>query len=404
MTDIAKSQGGSALAGGGSRPVYVARAAVCLVRMPVDTKPMFTTPEARELSTGVSASVLKALEHDPRIASARAARASEIHNASTTTFLAIKDDEDSIVDSIEEYQALRLNEPIIFTVRVPAKNQYKYRGVDDIPSDEYLAVWDGQALIVQWSQETPRRTQSGGHVVIDVLGDAVKTAGYELVVIACAPTCHHRFLHADFVAFETDEPSDHFHADSEPHSSASVIVPWSKPADDLENLRRLHGALAPAMHEHGLAMSTAFAVAYLEHRARVDADVVLKITHDRATRRRFPHITGAVVDGWRMRGTRAFSRELVADLWYALVSLDTRKNDWVAVSSRLRELAEADGFHEVEALTDVRNKAMERIELETLKAAVQEVSARQEGRVLAWATFSGAVAAIGGTVIGSLLR
>jgi hypothetical protein len=383
--------------------IYVARSAVCLLRLPRGFAPMFTTPQARDLANGVANEVCSKLESDPRVVTAKRQGPHEVHNARTDKFLGIDDEAENAVTAIVEYLSLRLNEPIVFEVRVPRKNQYKYRGVDDVPSDEYLAAWDGQSLFVQWTQTAAFSTGSGGHVVLDILAQAVRAAGYEIEIIACAPTCHHRFLHVDYVTFE-GEPPDHFHLNGEVSIGESVTTPWSLPLSPLQNLQIIYERLATITELYGEAVSVATAVQHLESEARMDAEVVLKIAHQRSSRRRLPNIFGWVTDTWKLRGSSSYSRELTAELWYALVSIDTKKHRWVTIERRLRQLSDEHGLSEVSSILDVNNTAMESIDVEILKSSVQEVSARREGNVLAMATFVGALAALAGAALGSVLQ
>jgi hypothetical protein len=97
-------------------------------------------------------------------------------------------------------EALEVTPPIMFRIQVPIKNQPLREGrYADIPSDSYWAAWNGITLVVMWSQYDDEIPMSGGHVVIDVLRDAVAASGAKLVNQACSSGCSFKFIHSTMV-------------------------------------------------------------------------------------------------------------------------------------------------------------------------------------------------------------
>lgn len=190
--------------------VFITRVAVCVLRLPEDAGSMFTTPEARSFAESLQGKFEKALQLDSRVAEVIAVPAHPFDNAATDTYWEVRIEADKLTDAFARYEGLRFNRPTVFRVRVPAKNQPRYRSLDDVPADEYLVAWDGQGVVVQWEQDSPRSTGSGGHIVLSLLEELGQSIGLSVEVIACATHCHHRFVHADFVSFSGEHDHDQF--------------------------------------------------------------------------------------------------------------------------------------------------------------------------------------------------
>ncbi|GEM_PF-4464080 len=384
--------------------IFVVRVAAAVLRLPKGSNPMFLSDEARELADSAWDAIGEALLSDPRVKSvpprSEGARA---NNARTVKYSEVDDDADDILSTVNDFYGLRLNQPMRFAVHVPRKNQLKYRNIDDVPAETYDAVWDGEFLMVQWEQDSPRRANSGGHVVIEVLAQAVTAAGWGLSQIACTTGCLHRFLHADFVTFADVPDAESFEVPSYGGVGGSVVTPWGKPKDAWENLARMHHAVYNAVGLYTVGRTQADAIMFLERVARADVETLLEVAHRRATRRRFPHIIGSVVDSWNLIGAGRITRELTSELWVALVRLDTLRRAWATTDDRLRRAVNESGLGAVKAVQDIDQDAVRSVELDLLKASVQEISTRRDGRLLALVTFVGALAALSGGLVGALI-
>lgn len=392
-----------AVGGDAAEPVFIARAAVCVLRLPDSADSMFTTPEARRFADEVQEKIETALEADSRVSEVIHVRSSAVDNASTHSYWKIHDDQEKLTDSFDGYEGLRFNRVTVFRVRVPLKNQPRYRNMDDVPSDDYLVVWDGESAIVQWEQDSPRSTGSGGHVVLALLEEVVAATGYEVEVVACAPTCHHRFVHADFVSFSGEHDHDEFQINGSALIGSTVETPWGKRPSDIENLNHTYRALQGPLAVYGQARSLATFILFLEHRARGDSADVLAIAHQRASRSTIRHPRQWVRDTWALRGSRRESRELMSGLWLALVTIDSQRRVWRALERRLRESLRTARMPVLVSELDVDTAQIEAQDVSLLKDSVAELGARTEGRQLLLATGSGAVAALAGAALAALL-
>lgn len=381
--------------------IFVVRTAAAVMRLPSDASPMFMSEEARSRARQAGQEVRDALERDPRVASMAEVNHFSALNARTTEYVEVDTKSPNVLDVLTDYLGLRLNEPLEFLVHVPAKNQPLYRGAKDLPADDYWVLWDGDTVLVQWEQADSSRSHSGGHIVLDVLGDAVKKAGLELSVIACSPGCLHRFLHVDFATFS--EANSAMFDTSRSETAGSIIVPWARPEDPWENIRKLWAAIGNIVPQYAQAKTQALAVLGMEYRARAGVQAVLEIAHKRVTKRTAPHLVGWVVDSFALFGSRRFTKQRMSELWVALVEIDTRRRSWADAERHLTDLCEQEGLGGSDTLKDVDQRAVESIDVGLLRDTIQELSARREGRMLVTVTLVGAVAALIGTLAGALL-
>lgn len=374
---------------------YIVRAAVCPLRLPPSTRSMFTTPAAHRFADDLQDKMEAALRSDVRVTEVLdIGRNEHIDNAKTSTYWKIEASSAKLTDALMQFEALHFNQPILFRVRVPVKNQPTYRSMADVPADEYLVAWDGLNLLVQWEQDSARSTGSGGHVVQHIIEELSRKIGLDAQIIACAQTCHHRFLHADFVSFVSGTGDGAFKLTGDAVIGITAQTPFSSSTEELEHLKRMYGAIRAPLTRYGIAKSMESAIRYLDWRARKDVDSMLEITYARAGRSRFPHLIAAAKDIWSLRGTRVLGRELVAGLWLALMSTETIKSNWTSEHSRLKQdLAESGMFKLADAF-DVGYKTVKEQDVSMIRDAVQEIATRSEGRNLFAATIGGALAAI----------
>lgn len=387
-------------------PMLVCRAAVVVLRAAGEHVARLPIPEIREHSADVEIQLRQALDADPRVAEVLpAAGKQDVDNAKAVQFFEGDEGQRDFTKSFSRYLALRLNAPIEFVVRVPRKNQPKYRSMDDVPSDEYRVIWDGIVALVLWRQESRAATGSGGHVVLDILEDAGELSGWGIDVLACAPGCLHRFMHADFVLFETpckDRADTHSHG--EVYVGKSVILPI---AADLENLtsslRRVFSLLDSTFALFAEVRSRADGVEFLEWRIHAYCAELLTIQYMRASRRSMARPWQWVADTWRLRGSRRTVREDVSAAWLALATIQAEIDVWQRLSSILDRRKVEAGLEEIDEVLDVGQSAIRGLDLTLARELVTEVSNRRDGKMLLIATGAGAVAAALGAAASSLL-
>ena len=383
--------------------IYVCRLALVQLRLSDGQERVFTSPEARALSEPIEARLREELRKDARVLEVIPTQSNiDIDNARTHTFYDIREDVDDIIEALGSFEALRFNTYLAFRVRMPAKNQPRYRSLDDVPTDDYLVIWDGVSLAVQWEQDSPRATGSGGHVVLELVQEIGKRAGYEVEILACSPACYHRFIHADIVTFDSTELPDHFHAGGGSPVGSTIVSPYQRNRDDLENLRQTYAALHTPLTLYAEAQTLANAISFLERRSRADSEEILAIVYSQVSRRRLP-TPGAFADLWAMRGSRSRTRRLTAGLWLALAMVDSYRGVWFVRFSRFREVMEASNMKELTEFMDPGQREIERLNLDLVRASLQEVASRAEGRALVMATAMGAGAAMAGAATAALL-
>ena len=384
-------------------PIYVCRVALPLLRLSDDTPPMFTMPEARKLAAEVEAKVRNALAEDPRVAEVYPSRALEVDNARTHTFFDFDMGADNLIEALSTFQVLRFNDVLQFRVRVPAKNQPKYRSRDDVPSDEYLVVWDGVSAAVQWEQQTTMATGSGGHVVLDLLCDIGAVAGYPVEILACSAGCHHRFVHADFVTFDDDDLPSNFAKAGETPVGSTVVVPFRRHDDAFDNLMHTYVVLHPVLNSFAETKALADAVSFLEDRGRRDATEILDIAYRRAARSHLPDVRNWWRDKRKLRGSRRRTRQLIAGLWLTLATTDEHVRTWQWSNARFNELLEGRRLTELKSDFDTGEHEIQSMDLSLVRASLEEISSRMEGRMMLMAGFAGAGAALAGSTVTALL-
>ncbi len=366
---------------------------------------MFVGAEARTLSAEVEKKLREALSADTRVSEVYPAQdAFDVDNARTRTLYEFDPEAENLLDSLGSFQGLTLNSTILFRVRIPEKNQPKYRSMDDVPADEYLVAWNGLALAVQWDQSSPRATGSGGHVVLEILESVGESAGYPVVVLVCSPGCLHRFVHADFVTFELlEDPPDHFHVAGETPVGSTVVTPYSREADDQRNLLRTFSRVASPLLNFAEAKASSDVIHYLADSAKRDSAAMLSNSYEWAARRRLPDVRGWISDLWAMRGSRRETRQLIAGIWLALAVIDSHLGPFQRIHAHFLEVLQSRGLAEVQDFLDAGEESISSMNLTGVRASLQETSSRLEGRLLVAATFAGAVAAMGGAAIAALL-
>ncbi|MCS3780883.1 hypothetical protein [Tsukamurella ocularis] len=388
--------------GDSAQPIRVTRFAICLLRLGNDAKPMFTVPEARELSESVSLKIIEALESDSRVAEVLSApQERNIDNACTTTYLEPESTDENSVIGVRDFEALRLNSSIEFRVRVPVKNQPRYRSMDDVPADDYLVSWDGSALYVQWHQANSRKSGSGGHIVFDVVESVAKQAGFEATVIACSRGCQHRFFHGDLVTYGAESTDEGYKLLVGNLPIDSIATPYSYELDEVDLLRQIRADLSTLIESFARASSVAKAILYWGWRARCDASDTLAIAYDRSTRSPWYHFKESIPARWEDRGSGRRVKQLLSAQWLALASIDLQVPSWREWHRRFVQQVEQKKLAELGVLFDSHANEVEMLDMSTVRASVAEVATRAEAKSLRYATLLGAVSALGGATLGS---
>jgi hypothetical protein len=290
--------------------------------------------------------------------------------------------------------------PLMFRIKVPKNAQPTFSNRDFVPSETYLVYWDGEVLSACWEQKVKDRIPSaGGHVAMEILGDAVRNLGGELYIQACSPGCLHKFVHATMLV-RTDPKAHEFSVRRTGvwSSDCEVVVPgdWDFQRVAREFYRYLRGPL----HYFAEVKNLGRRILDVHHRTWHDLEDLVQIQYTQAR----IHALGPwnrVKKRWKLRGWRKQSQLHLSELWIALTVLDMLRSRWRDRKLRFDE-ATAETRTQVVFERDYANdaSAIEGLDLDLIRAGVEHASSRLDTRAVVWASVLGTV---GGAVAGALI-
>jgi hypothetical protein len=352
--------------------------------------------------SGILDKVIVALEKDARVRKVQRPRGLEedwclqriIYPASQ------RDDEDLVLRS-DHLHALRFSEPLLFDVEVPEKNQRLVAEGESIPT-HYRAAWDGWLAVVTWEQplKDAPLPLSGGHVVKDVLEDALERCGEGLFVQACNPACSYDFAHTSIRAKATGSaeityaPGEYF-AEVEASMPNVPVESWAEvllldirlSSEEFLEIKNLGRRILDLERDARRTLSMLTALNY--QRALIPTRELLRRPKDR----------------WEMRGWRKESRKLISRLWLALSGIEQFRRRWAAAYFHFEESIEASGRSHLFArdyayeVDEVRS-----LDLDLLRSGAQEAAERLDYRALSSATaLAGVVGAITGGIVAAIV-
>ncbi|MEU1888323.1 hypothetical protein ABZ491_22895 [Micromonospora rifamycinica] len=301
------------------------------------------------------------------------------------------------------FHAINFSDPITFRVSVPARNQPSFRGYHDIPSDDYWVAWDGWTAFVLWPQPASAKIpRAGGQIVVSVLEDAAKQAGFELYVQACSPGCKNLFAHPDLRIKESPSSGTFVVRDDNPTDFIVDLEVFTGSHDPLSLAHRIGEWFHYEMRTFAQYKNSSRHIRDIERIARNMVDELLELNLHKITRSQLPARK-------RIRGLREHrqqSREalrLIALLWFAFARIEAIKRDWLEAR---RALEDAISNHNIEPIfsTDRADDdaAVASLELSFIKAAVEQSATRMDSRLVANVTAIGAVFALVGALLGAL--
>jgi hypothetical protein len=345
-----------------------------------------------------------ALAQDPRVTHAIAPpQLDKDWSPQFTVYSPMEDWEDlsGVLDGRRHVHVQRFSDPIVAQLRVPAKNQPKVFESDEIPSERYTVLWDGQALLVAWSQPAGRSVGgSGGHVVEEVLEEAAERADTELLIQACNPQCTYVFVHTAIRAVVDENAAGDWsisrRADDPFLMDATLAEADSVIDAALETWARVRRSLDrfAAMKNRGRQ------ILELERVVRRDLDELNQLHHRRAQAQQ-EGLRKRVGAWWSYRSWRRTSRFYLARLWLGLGSLERLKRLWVEDALSFRRATEEDNLHELFTIdTYDEVPLVEQLDLSLVEAAVEHADDRLTANALLIATAGGAVA---GGVVAALI-
>lgn len=342
--------------------------------------------------------IVSALQEDPRVTSATVPVLDPGWSPQYTAYLPIdRDDREhgtsGVLEGTRHVHVQKFSGPIGITLRVPAKNQPKVFEDDDIPTEHYFVLWDGEALLVGWEQSGDDYVgSSGGHVIEEILKQAADRVDAGVIVQACNPQCTYVFLHTAIrVVVDPTAATDWAIAR---HTEDSLLMDLVVSGGDsvvevsLSVWLRVRLCLRPfaSMKNRGRQ------ILELERVVRGDLDHLNRLYHQRASAAQEGRIT-RLRAVWVHRKWRRTSRYYLARLWLGLGSLERLRREWVDDALSFRRATEEDKLHDLFTVDTYDEVALvEGLGLGLVESAVEHAGDRLSASFLAIATAGGAVA------------
>lgn len=289
----------------------------------------------------------------------------------------------------------------MFQVRIPIKNQHAHAGTNDIPSDTYFVTWDGVSVFILWEQDDENIPISGGHVVAEVLDDALDAVDSALYVQSCNPGCEYMFLHQTIQLLEDSEVDD-FEIKTGKRDQ-EVLVTFDELDDPSMQVIWVALSLGGAMENFAEFKNYGRRLIDLEHACRLDLGHLLTHYADHAELVHLGWKPKYLRLRWRNRGWRKEARSLVASVWLALANIESVRRRWDQERLNIADDAEYVPLFSADFSRDV--VTIDSLRLEPVSENVNQIAGWLDNRAVVWATSLGALAGglAGGaaTLIGS---
>lgn len=296
-------------------------------------------------------------------------------------------------------QVLELSEHVTLQVRVPVKNQPTHGGFDDVPSDTYWVAWDGVSVFVLWEQFNADETISGGHVVADILRDAVESVGSDLYVQSCSPGCDFMFLHRTLrVVFDPEVDLFAIRQDAGTRLLDMAVGLDREPAKLMELLPIL---LKSTVSDFANFKNLGRRLIDLEEVCRQDLTHLLHHYQQHAQLVAQGVGRAALLERWRERGWRREASALVSDVWLALANMETLRRGWDRERQDVARETDVLPLFDLDFARDVTE--VEATNMSAVAGSVTQVAAELNNRLVVVATGWGALAGgLAGGLVGLL--
>ncbi|MEX5260521.1 hypothetical protein [Kocuria sp. CPCC 205263] len=304
---------------------------------------------------------------------------------------------DQLVSGSDSFYSKRFFSPIAFEVFVPLKNQPKIHGENPMV-DTYDVAWDGCTAVVTWHRGDAEEDAppAVGQVVVDILREVCKNAGYALYVQACSVACEHLFVHKEIRVnrWDAKDYSEQFH----PEGSREIDL----------NVYGRYGRLQLVLLVHNLLASPSADFARLKNIARrtLDLDYGSQITmheliaHDYETLRRsqegiLKRLGFLITGSWgaiKGNGRRKRANFLIASLWLAMSNLEALQRLFREAERRYNDSVRHSADPEL-FIGDLKSDEARVGEINPFfaRAAVEHKATRLDNTIVVWATAGGAI-------------
>jgi hypothetical protein len=295
---------------------------------------------------------------------------------------------------------VRFSAPLSFRVGVPAKNQRRLSEGDELPTS-YVVWWDGMVVLTAWQVRADEPLGlSGGHVVEDILSEALERADFELYVQGCNPGCSYGYAHTSLRLLPAVDDQDEiaYEESSFPGEVTALVprIPRERPGAAFFDLA-IPAAGFTTMKNVGRHMLD------VEQDARENLDKLLDLVNARAE-------VSLVGKGsrpkamWELRHWRRESNRLIAKVWLGLSVIERLQRTWSAERFDFEQATGERGLSRLFVRDHADDKArIESLDLDLMRAAVAQAAERLDRQALTRVTGIAAVAGgVAGAVFGAL--
>ncbi|MFF4992320.1 hypothetical protein ACFY19_34440 [Streptosporangium saharense] len=310
--------------------------------------------------------------------------------------------EGDILGSQNRLAAVSLSDPLSFTVNVPIKNQPRFRGCEDVPTDTYHVAWDGITAVVIWEiqRDDNNVPRSGGHVIVDILKDASEKIGLDLVAQACSPGCTNIFTHK-ILRIERfggkgifyTEAIDDLHIKAHIHATGDAL---QVAINFLKSIKFTGEVFA-------IFKNSSRHILDIEKFCRELVDDLLGLNYSVIQWKRLS--IRARIKGWKIhRSQRRQMQNIIAILWLVLADVEALRRDWLQNRrTLLNSLAKPLNEHLYDRDRSDDDDSVMSQDLSFIRAAIEQAAVRSDTRMVAIATIYGALGGMVGGLIGGLL-
>ncbi|CDO33314.1 hypothetical protein [Mycolicibacterium porcinum] len=369
-------------------------------------------PKATPITDGprLTRELATQLRSDPRVEEVLDPKSDDISDFMFARFYpSDPPDMDSILFGKDSKKALVSSFPIFFRVRVPIKNQPIHEGVADVPSDTYAVAWNGVTLVAIWHQGSDHIPMSGGHVVIDVLSEAISSLeGASLVNQACSANCSFQFMHPSMVLMDlpdSAEDRDFYIQLSSREGRIHHFDLWTYAGDgnDFEVLSSLAFTLMSKANDFATVKTLGRRIIAIEGTAREELTHIIAHQFESSQAALLP-AKKRLAAKWTNRATKRHIQHSLVSLSLCLANLETLKRAWEEEKRRFDEKDSTDGqlaFFTTDSKSD--EARIRSLNLNHLELAVQQINDSLNNAAMVTATVRGALAGgVAGGVLGAL--
>ena len=295
-----------------------------------------------------------------------------------------------VLHGTDAFVVREFRHPICFQVRVPAKNQPLHFEFNDVPTDTYYVAWDGMNVVVMWVQGADDFPMSAGQVVADIVADAVTQCNGYLYIQNCSPGCTFNFAHRT-LRLGLDEDVELFEiVDSAPgEPTVDLFLPGL--TTPLQQVDYVAAMIRGSLTEFAEFKNYGRRLIDLETAVRIDLTEVLSLLH------RHSEIAGMSLGlrklraRWSARRWRREARALVARTWLGMANIEALSRQWQSQRDNwMNGYAETFALLEHDSRQDIAS--VESLQLDSMVATTNQVSAGLDNRTVVLATAWGAIA------------